>query len=262
MQRKTMTGRRWILLAGLVLAGAVLACGPISTGNVEQMATAVLEAAESSGSGGQGSASDATEEPANQPPEATEPPAPSGDEPVETAEPSGDPGCLVGTWQTVPGTVEAYLSNTFNAYATDAPVTFGVEEVGGHLTMSFDESGMMTGAADEYRVTVTIEELGAAIDVVVVLSGSAQYSADGSTLTVTDPDYQGTSVGDGIVQGIQTGEQEVVVNITPGAMSVEGGPFSVQESGDTGGAGQYECSGDTLRTSFSEYGNIEWMRVN
>jgi len=258
MQRK-ISGGHWILLAGFILMVAVLACGPLGGSSISidptPTPTATPQVQESIGTGGgETGGGESTEEPADQP-EATEPP----DEPPIG---SSDPGCLVGTWQTVPGTVESYMQAVFDKPSAASGATFNVTEVEGYLTMSFDDSGNMTGDADEYKVNVAIPELNASIDVVVVLSGSAQYTADESTISVTDPNYQGSSLGDGVVEGIQTGAQEVVVNITPGAFSAQSGLFSIQEEGDSGGDGHYECSGDTLLTAFSEYGPVEWMRVH
>ena len=260
MQRTTIRPMRWNVLAALAIGVSVLACGPISSGGSSisidptPTATPIVEESIIGGSDSGGG----EEQPADPPedsPEATEPPEdpPGG---------SSDPGCLVGTWQTVPGTVESYMQAVFDKPSAGTSVSFNVTEVAGYLTLTFDDSGNLTGNADEYTVNVAIPELNASVDVVVVLSGSAQYTADESTITVDDPNYQGTSLGDGVIEGIQTGQQVVTVNITPGAFSAQAGPFGIEETVDNGGAGRYECSGDTLYTGFSEYGPVEWMRVN
>jgi len=168
--------------------------------------------------------------------------------------------CLVGTWQTVPGTISDYLSEAMNSTA-DGAITFSVEEIEGYLSLEFTEEGEMLGQADEYQVRVTIEELGSEIEIIMSLSGSAEYAADGSTLTITDPDYDAVAAGEGLLAGIQTGEQVVRLDLEPGSFSVQGGPLAMSDEVESTSGTPYSCEGDSLTLEIPDFSSVNWIRV-
>jgi hypothetical protein len=174
--------------------------------------------------------------------------------------PSAGGQCLVGNWQTVPGTISDYLSEAMNSTA-DGAITFGVEEIEGYLSLEFTADGEMLGQADEYQVRVTIEELGSEIDIIMSLSGAAEYAADGSTLTITDPDYDAVAAGDGLIAGIQTGEQVVRLDLEPGSFSVQGGPLAMSDEVESTNGTSYSCEGDTLTLDIPDFSSVDWVRV-
>jgi hypothetical protein len=149
------------------------------------------------------------------------------------------------SWQTVPGTVSGYLSRAMNL-STEGAITFGVEEVEGYLSVVFTESGEMQGAAEVCRVRVTIEELGSELEGILSLSGAADYTAVGNTLTITDPDYDGRASGESLAGGIQRGKQEVRIDLEPGSFSAQGGPLAVSDDVDTISGKPCTCEGDLL----------------
>lgn len=144
--------------------------------------------------------------------------------------------------------------------STEGAITFDVEEAEGYLSVVFTESGEMQGAAEEYRVLVTIEELGSEMEVILSLSGAAEYTADGSTLTITDPDYDGRAAGESLVGGIQTGKQEVRLDLEPGSFSAQGGPLAVSDDVETTSGILYTCEGDQLTFEIPDLASIDWAR--
>ncbi len=186
---------------------------------------------------------------------------PAADEaPVEEDQDEVGQACLIGTWQTVPGSVSGYLSEAMNS-TSDGGITFGVENEQGYLTLKYDEAGQVEGLAEEYQVTVTIAEIDTAIDVVMVLSGSAEYTADDSTLTIIDPNYDAEAIGEGLVAGMQTDEQVARIELTPGSFAAQSGPIAIEAEPESEGSGEYSCEGDTLIIEITDLSTIEWERV-
>lgn len=181
------------------------------------------------------------------------------DQDQENGQVSGEE-CLVGNWHTVPGTISDYLSEAMNSTA-DGAITFGVEEIEGYLSLEFTADGEMLGQADEYQVQVTIEELGSEIEIIMSLSGSGEYEADGSTITITDPDYDAVAAGDGLIAGIQTGEQVVRLDLEPGSFSIQGGPLAMSDEVESTNGTSYSCEGDTLILDIPDFSSVEWVRV-
>lgn len=173
---------------------------------------------------------------------------------------AGGNECLVGSWQTVPGSISDYLSEAMNSSGADT-ITFGVEEIEGYLSLEFTSDGEMLGKADEYRVLVTIEELGSEIEIIMSLSGSAEYEADDSMLTITDPNYDAEASGDGLIAGIQTGEQVVRLELEPSSFSLQGGPLVMNDEVESTSGTSYSCDGDSLILDIPDFSSVAWYRV-
>ncbi len=185
---------------------------------------------------------------------------PAAEEAPEEVQEQVGQACLIGTWRTVPGSVSDYLLNAMNS-TSEGGITFGIENEQGYLTMKFYEDGQVEGLAEEYQVTVTVEEIDAAIDVVMVLSGSAEYTADSDKLTFIDPNYDAEAVGEGLVAGMQTDEQVARIELTPGHFAAQSESIAIEGETDPEGSADYTCEGDSLVIEIPDLSAIEWERV-
>jgi hypothetical protein len=173
---------------------------------------------------------------------------------------AGGNECLVGSWQTVPGSISDYLYEAMNSTGSDT-ITFGVEEIQGYLSLEFTSDGEMLGKADEYRVLVTIEELGSEFEIIMTLSGSAEYQANATELMITDPNYDAEASGDGFIAGIQTGEQVVRIDLAPGSFSLQGGPLVMSNEVESTSGTSYSCAGDSLILDIPDFSSVAWYWV-
>jgi hypothetical protein len=239
--------KNWKVFISILFAVSVVflsSCGPAETPTVEE-APEMPPPAASSKESSEDLAQD--EEPA-----AEEAPEKEQEEEAQA--------CLIGTWQTVPGSVSDYLLNAMNS-TSEGGITFGIENEQGHLTLKFYEDGQVEGLAEEYQVTVTVEEIDTAVDVEIVLSGSAEYTADGNKLAFTDPNYDAEAVGEGIIAGMQTSEQAARIELTPGHFAAQSESMAFEGETDLEGSADYTCEGDSLVIEIPDLSAIEWERV-
>lgn len=239
--------KHWKVFISILFAVSVVflsSCGPAEAPALEEP-TPTPEFAASSSENSEAPAQD--EEPA-------------AEEAPEVVQEQVGQACLIGTWQTVPGSVSDYLLNAMNS-TSEGGITFGIENEQGYLNLKFYEDGQVEGLAEEYQVTVTVEEIDTAIDVEMVLSGSAEYTADSNSLTFIDPNYDAEAVGEGLVAGMQTDEQVARIELTPGHFAAQSGPITVNEETDPEGSADYTCEGDSLVIEIPDLSAIEWERV-
>lgn len=189
------------------------------------------------------------------------------EEPVETEEkgepelltgPEGqtlDP-CLIGIWAVDHESMSNYLTTAMNQ---TEEVLFSVSQISGNLFMIFDENGVMGADSEDFQIIMTfntgVEGVGFEFTYLIEAEGTAQYSADGSSVTNWDHDYTFASDPLSAFGEISSNGDTYVINVTPDWF------VSANPGGGEDATGTYNCSGDTLSFMPNEYGPIVFLRV-
>ncbi|MBW8012914.1 MAG: hypothetical protein FVQ83_16980 [Chloroflexi bacterium] len=233
-----------IILATLLLITVSLSCNFLSSDNPTPTPTPTLSPDIAVGSSG---------EEGNEPENENE--TEENQNPPESEGQSQD-SCLVAVWAVDPDSMSTYLSSAMNQ---SSEVLFVVSQVSGDLFLYFDNNGEMGTSSEDFQIIVSLDaglsEVSFEFTFILEASGTAQYSANGTTITNWDQDYE--FVGDPLsaIGEISSGESTIVIAINPGWF------VGLDYDGGDEATATYACSGNTLTLIANEYGTIVFSRI-